>query len=1081
MTGKLTMLSAGAGAGKTYRLSGEILKSIQNGVPPENIMATTFTTKAADELIERVRLRLLESGNADAAARILDGYVGTMNSVFGRLLREFALEMGLSPVQKVLADTEATAIFNTIADEVIMKFYRDYRKVFIRLGLNDLDDENNWRKKVLHVLKLARENGMSPADVQVCADYSWEIMAAWLPEPLPNPEELDKELQSALNVAKWELPGADTTKATAKAVEALEEALREWEWNGFLSWQQWAKMSKLSPGKKSMDAVSPIHAAASVHDRHPRLHQDMKHAMYAVFLCASEAMELYKEEKSKRGLIDFTDQEALALDLLQNEQNVEVLKDRISAVFIDEFQDSSPLQIALNMQLRELAESATWVGDVKQAIYGFRGTDPDLMQTAMTSIADLDIEILDASYRSRKSLVDFVNAIFVPVFEARGMSADRIALDPKREDKPDQALAVETWSYSHSKNVKSDAAHIALGVQKVLSQTEQYQIIDKITRELRPLKGGDIAILCRVNDDCVRIAEALSKLGIPATVGESGLLDTPESVFAVAAFRYLVDARDTLALAELVHFTSEIWGEGRWLSDWLDTEKRANIVDTEPIIQDLDKSRGKIIQMSPSEVLDLALVISKADEISLSWGQGEQRLANLDALRKLAVKYEDIAGTNGTAATATGFLLFLSDAVKKDKELNLVAESNDENAVRVLTYHKAKGLEWPFVILNSLEKSSERSKLPVFDQIMAVSTTRFNVGDPLHGRRLYYWPWPYGKQTSKVSLDAYVLDAPELKHRQQQLIDENQRLMYVGMTRARDYLVFTARDFSKVGWLDELTDAAGVPVIQNLGVTLDNQEPVPSDKGKIVVKGEEFPCKVRVLSIEEETEQSVELKAVEEQVYVGKTLDSPLFVPARFVPSEIKDGRTELVTSNMTEIASDVLKIHRIGNRLPLSGNPDMALLGDMVHSFLAADDWTRPQEERVVMAQAIRERYDISALTAEAMLEASDRLHQFIDEKYENLVSLHPEWPIHLRKGLQKASGWIDLLLDTPRGWVIIDHKSFPGKEADWLSRATSYLPQLRTYAQALSTATGRPVCEAWIHMPVVGAMILFSEDKLI
>ncbi|MEH7237781.1 UvrD-helicase domain-containing protein [Bacillus sp. JJ1562] len=1083
MTGKLTMLSAGAGAGKTYRLSGEILKSIQNGVPPENIMATTFTTKAADELIERVRLRLLESGDADSAARILDGYVGTMNSVFGRLLREFALEMGLSPVQKVLAETEASAMFNTIADEVIMKFYRDYREVFIRLGLDDLADENNWRKKVLQVLKLARENGMGPVDVQACADYSWEIMAAWLPDPLPNPDKLDIALRSALNVAKSELPGADTTKTTAKAVEALDLTLREWEWNGFLSWQQWAKMSKLSPGKKSMDAVSPIHAAAAVHDRHPRLHQDMKHAMYAVFLCASEAMELYKEEKGKRGIIDFTDQESMALDLLKNEQNVEVLKDRISAVFIDEFQDSSPLQIALNMQLRELAENATWVGDVKQAIYGFRGTDPELMQTAMTSIADLDIEILDASYRSRKSLVDFVNAIFVPVFEARGMSADRIALNPKREDKLEQASAVETWSYSYSKNVKSDAAHIALGVEKVLSQTDQYQIVDKITRDLRPLKGGDIAILCRVNDDCVRIAEALSKLGIPATVGESGLLDTPEVVFAVAAFRYLVDPRDTLALAELIHFSSELWGEGRWLSDWLDSEKRANIIETEPIIQELDKARGKIVQMSPSEVLDLALVISRADEISLSWGKGDQRLANLDALRKLSVKYEDIAGTNGTAATATGFLLFLSDAVKKDKELNLVAESNDENAVRVLTYHKAKGLEWPFVILNSLEKSSERSKLPVFDQIMAVSTTRFDVEDPLHGRKLYYWPWPYGKQTSKVSLDAHVLDAPELHYRQQQLIDENQRLMYVGMTRARDYLVFTARDFSKVSWLNELTDDDGVPVIQNLGVTLDNQEQILSDNnfGKIVVKGEEFDCRVRVLTIEEETEHIVQHPSVEEHVYVGETLDAPPFVPARFVPSEIKDDQTEHETRNLTEVASDVLKIHRIGNRLPLSGNPDMALLGDMVHSFLAVDERTRPREERLSMAQAIQGRYGISALTAEAMVEASDRLQLFIDEKYQELVSLHPEWPIHLRKGLQKASGWIDLLLDTPSGWVIIDHKSFPGKEADWLSRGMSYLPQLRTYAQALSKATGRPVCEAWIHMPVVGTMIHFTEDELI
>ncbi|WP_318509048.1 UvrD-helicase domain-containing protein [Bacillus sp. T3] len=247
MSGKLTMLSAGAGAGKTTRLSAEILKSIQNGVPPENIVATTFTTKAADELIERVRLQLLEAGEATSAARILDGYVGTMNSVFGRLLREFALELGLSPVQKVLAETEATALFHTIAAEVNDKYFRDYRQVFYRLGKDEPNSDNDWRKDVLAILKIARENDMNPEDVKACADYSWGIMSAWLPETLSQPNQLDERLKSALINAKSELPGGDMTIATGKVVDAIVEALREWERNGSIPWQQWAKLSKLKP------------------------------------------------------------------------------------------------------------------------------------------------------------------------------------------------------------------------------------------------------------------------------------------------------------------------------------------------------------------------------------------------------------------------------------------------------------------------------------------------------------------------------------------------------------------------------------------------------------------------------------------------------------------------------------------------------------------------------------------------------------------------------------------------------------------------------------------------------------------
>ena len=232
MTGKLKIVSAGAGAGKTTRLSAEIIETIKNGVPPENVVATTFTTKAADELVERIRLKLLEAGEPQLAARVLDGYVGTMNSVFGRLLREFALEMGLSPVQKVLDETDATDMFNTIAAEVIARFYGEYRQVLARLGLDTRD--NDWRNHVLRVLELARENGMSPEDVKQCADYSWQLMKSWLPEAETAPASLDENLRSALVAAKSVLPGGDKTKATKKAVDDIKAALREWERDGYL-------------------------------------------------------------------------------------------------------------------------------------------------------------------------------------------------------------------------------------------------------------------------------------------------------------------------------------------------------------------------------------------------------------------------------------------------------------------------------------------------------------------------------------------------------------------------------------------------------------------------------------------------------------------------------------------------------------------------------------------------------------------------------------------------------------------------------------------------------------------------------
>ncbi len=632
-------------------LTEEITEAIKNGVHPEKIMAITCTTKVADELIERIRTRLLELGDTESATGILNGYVGTANCVFGRLLRELALERGLSPTQKVLSDTEAGSLFHTTVSGTIDKFYHKNSEVFYRLGLDNRN--NDWRNKVFEIVKLARQNGLSSEEVKECADYSWEIMKSWLPMSHSTSEQLDKGLESALKFAESTLPGGDSTRLTLKVVEKIKLALVDWKRNGYLSWEQWAELSKLAPGKRSEDDVSQVCATASVHYAHPRLHGDMKEAIFALFHCAAEAMEKYVEEKNKRGVIDFIDQEFLALELLTDKENEKALKERISAVFVDEFQDLSPLQIAINMQLLNIADNVAWTGDVKQAIYGFRGTDP-----------------------------------------------------------MEQALAIETWSWrdSGSKDIGTDAAHIAVGMKEVIDQRDEYLVMDKITKSLRPLKAGDIAVLCKSNRDCVKVASALSKIGISATVGKSGLMETQE------------------------------------------------------------------------------------------------------------VAYD-------------------------------VAEYTDKDAVHVLTYDKSKGLEWPFVILYSLGRSSKRDKLPVFDNVIAVSTKEFDIENPLDGRKLYYCPWPYGNRKRKVDLDGFVENTKELREKEEQLLKENQRLMYVGITRANDYLVFVDRDYSKIGSIDD----KGQKVIANLGVIEEDLEDDSSGNkiGKIVVNGERFTCKIKEISIAE--------------------------------------------------------------------------------------------------------------------------------------------------------------------------------------------------------------------------------------
>ena len=123
------------------------------------------------------------------------------------------------------------------------------------------------------------------------------------------------------------------------------------------------------------------------------------------------AMIAYQEFKKKRGLIDFVDQEQLLLKALDLPDVSNVLQEELDLLLVDEFQDTSPIQLALFLKLAEAATETVFVGDVKQAIYGFRGSDPELMQAVLKTVEKEGgrKEVLGKSYRSRGHLVEYTN------------------------------------------------------------------------------------------------------------------------------------------------------------------------------------------------------------------------------------------------------------------------------------------------------------------------------------------------------------------------------------------------------------------------------------------------------------------------------------------------------------------------------------------------------------------------------------------------------------------------------------------------------------------------------------------------
>ena len=206
----------------------------------------------------------------------------------------------------------------------------------------------------------------------------------------------------------------DVTKVTSTSLDKIKKVKQYLENNIYPPWEDWARLSKLDAGAKSKEAIKEMTDFAASHIRHPRFHADISAFIHEIFELAIEAMQEYSHFKTQRGLIDYTDMEVKVDELLDNPTVCDILKSEISILMVDEFQDTSPIQLSIFLKLSQIAKHTIWVGDPKQSIYGFRGAEPSLMKAIIDKNGGVKPEdVQGTSYRSRQDLVNRVNAIFV--------------------------------------------------------------------------------------------------------------------------------------------------------------------------------------------------------------------------------------------------------------------------------------------------------------------------------------------------------------------------------------------------------------------------------------------------------------------------------------------------------------------------------------------------------------------------------------------------------------------------------------------------------------------------------------------
>jgi ATP-dependent exoDNAse (exonuclease V) beta subunit len=1061
---KIRSITAGAGTGKTTKITRIIRENIISGFcRPDGVIGTTFTTKAAGELVERVRQELLRIDRIDLAERLAESLLGTVDSVCARLLTRFAFEAGISPRIQIIGDADSKILWSAaIEDSCSIEEIQSIREVGDRL----CQDERRvplWKAQIAEIAEQARENLITPGKLGAMAAQSCTELFCHFPPAAKGGGALDASLSEAVTIAIDRIAGTqDTTKGTAKYLQILRECERDLK-DRRLTWSQWAKLSKESPTKQCLGYAQPICATAARYHEHPQLRADIKLYVTLLFDVAGRVMGRYQELKEGRGLLDFVDLEERTLALLQRPEVATIVSEEFDLLVVDEFQDTNPIQLALFLRLAQLVRhGAVWVGDVKQAIYGFRGSDPALMDAVIARTRGKPREILDTTYRARPELVQIFNELFIPPFE-RELRLNRgdIELRPGRKRHTALPVPLEFWALSSGLTNKNGAPKrltdaeaadaFAKGMEQLLSAS--IKIEDRDSRNFRALQFRDIAVLCRTNEGARMIAEALDRRGFPLSLGTAGLLSTPEAHLALACLRRMADPLDTLATAEIIALEVEYLPE-QWLEDRLQyladhpkdsMGKKWGLEGSlrNAAVAALGELHKGINQMTVVEALDAAIEAGDVFATVSRWGPSEtrsgQRRANLEMLRGLAYEYQRSCVTGHIPATVAGFVFWCQDL--ETNKLDQKAADERADAIHVMTAHGAKGLEWPVVICAELDYEFRTS---LWD-VTVVQDAEFDAEQPLANRRLRFWPWPFGKQQSGIALLTKVKDGPQGQAAHLAAAREELRLLYVGFTRGRDLLILVARTAQRNSWLDLLKAPWLKPLTGN-GELIDGL----LGSGKV-------PFRTRILR---PPGQAALPDAMPTYRWFPTPVPHTNKLPAITTPSK----QPALATAKVVQTIN-------LGNRLPITGTVEEEHVGNALHAILAAE-FVNPNYsarlrviERILQAQGLAQNISVQDVV--------EMINRF-SSKIQNLfapTSILVETPFRqFNSEGQQTVGYIDLLLETGDDLVIIDHKSFMGGSADWPTKALSYSGQLAAYSCARRDL---PIASTWIHFAAAGGLV--------
>jgi ATP-dependent helicase/nuclease subunit A len=1031
-TSESLFVEAGAGTGKTSALVNRFIATVRDGTGIDKLVAITFTERAAAELKERVRSGLeveiaRSFPDSPVLARALESLdraqISTIHSFCQSLLRFHAAEAGIDPDF-------------TVMDEVSAERRRDEQW---RLFLEDIASDPTAQSRISRLLALGvttRELNVLATQLSAAAD-----LATLMERDLPTAAEPDwPELGGLIKMLDAtgfnSVIDTDRLQRAIASLAGLLERMREHEpaereWllpaigqitNGMGRKENWTHA-----GGKDQAVETGSGIATRLQELLGRLRTK---ALADVLPYIVRFVRDDQVRRRRGGTLTFDDLIVNTAELLTSSGEVRAaIRNRFTAMMIDEFQDTDPMQvqIALSFATDPTAGAIEpgrlfLVGDPKQSIYRFRRADMavyDQTKGLMGRSGARSIP-LSLNRRSQPPVVDWVNGVFEGLIGAGGDPAVQPAYLPIFSERtsglrgPGVAWFGDESPASAPEIRAAEAADVALICRQVIA--ERWQVLDRATRDIRPADYHDIAILIPTRRSLTQLERTLQGAGVPYRMESGSLIFKTQDVRdLINCLTAIDDPYDEVAIVAALRSPAfacsdrELF-EFRQNGGRFNYRRRSATPPTDRVSEALEVLAGYHDRRHESSLA--GLVEDFASERGLLeigvLAQGDRNTFRRIRYVAEQARALDAAGPV-SLRTLTTWLEKQADRQILDNEG--AGLDDDEDAVRIQTIHGAKGLEYPIVILAGQSTDRAQTQYPVFLRSRSTNTYGVRIGTASASREF-----------SVGNYDALYLEE------QAHLAAEFDRVLYVAATRARDHLVVSLH--RKAG---STTCGAARFALGGAATAAERIDITPV----ITARPALF------------SDLTVDIPAVSDH----ESLNAGRAETVRAARHRLFTSATALKKAG----AAEDERPERSDESEPWSRGRAATNLGRAVHAAVQSIPWDADSATITAFSRA--------QATAEAIPHLADEVESFVSwiafesEAWKRARSAQRalrEVPFALQSGDVVLEGFIDMLLVTPDGLEIVDWKTDRISPSEVEDRLAAYRLQAGLYLYGIQQATG-------------------------